>query len=157
MHTIYDVVETSVKQSALCNSKTLRVKLTVTPLISSCNKKSKSFQDFYKFLFGIWLKTYWSGGTLNLLLERDMGILQSKQEHLEENHPVHIRSARYLKCELKPKEYPLNAYFKPFGFGFISHMVQLGGTAGTIPTSQPWQQELTCFADFSQHLMYHVW
>ncbi|GAA6110710.1 naked cuticle-like protein 3 isoform X2 [Tachysurus ichikawai] len=62
MHTIYEVVEASVKQSALCNSKTLRVKLTVTPLIPSFNRK-----------------------------ERDIGLPQSKQEQLEENHPIHIR------------------------------------------------------------------
>ncbi|KAK2836525.1 hypothetical protein Q7C36_014394 [Tachysurus vachellii] len=62
MHTIYEVVEASVKQSALCNSKTLRVKLTVTPLIPSFNRK-----------------------------ERDIGLPQSKQEQLEENHPIYIR------------------------------------------------------------------
>ncbi|KAI5621502.1 naked cuticle-like protein 3 [Silurus asotus] len=38
MHTIYEVVEASVKQSALCDSKTLRVKLTVTPSISSSKR-----------------------------------------------------------------------------------------------------------------------
>ncbi|XP_060798937.1 naked cuticle-like protein 3 [Neoarius graeffei] len=62
MHTIYEVVEASVKQSALCDSKTLRVKLTVTPLISSSNRR-----------------------------ELDIGLPQNKQDHLDENHPIHIR------------------------------------------------------------------
>ncbi|KAK3511659.1 hypothetical protein QTP70_014572, partial [Hemibagrus guttatus] len=69
MHTICEVVEASVKQSALSDSKTLRVKLTVTPLITSFNRK---------------------GETL-IPLERDIGFPQSKQEQLEENHPIHIR------------------------------------------------------------------
>ncbi|XP_026785293.3 naked cuticle-like protein 3 isoform X1 [Pangasianodon hypophthalmus] len=62
MHTIYEVVEASVKQSALCDSKTLRVKLSVTPLISSNNRR-----------------------------ERDIGLPPNKQDHLEENHQIHIR------------------------------------------------------------------
>ncbi|XP_017309470.1 naked cuticle-like protein 3 isoform X3 [Ictalurus punctatus] len=68
MHTIYEVVEASVKQTALCDSKTLRVKLTVTPLISSSNRR-----------------------------ERDISLPQNVQDHLEEHHPIHIRSAHYLK------------------------------------------------------------
>ncbi|XP_017309468.1 naked cuticle-like protein 3 isoform X1 [Ictalurus punctatus] len=62
MHTIYEVVEASVKQTALCDSKTLRVKLTVTPLISSSNRR-----------------------------ERDISLPQNVQDHLEEHHPIHIR------------------------------------------------------------------
>ncbi|KAF7691170.1 naked cuticle-like protein 3 isoform X1 [Silurus meridionalis] len=62
MHTIYEVVEASVKQSALCDSKTLRVKLTVTPSISSSRR------------------------------ERDVGLPQNKQDHLEENHMIRGQS-----------------------------------------------------------------
>ncbi|XP_053348731.1 naked cuticle-like protein 3 isoform X1 [Clarias gariepinus] len=62
MHTIYEVVEASVRQSALCDSKTLRVKLSVTPLISSSNRR-----------------------------EQDIGLPQNKQDHMEENHPIHFR------------------------------------------------------------------
>ncbi|KAG9279874.1 hypothetical protein AMEX_G5435 [Astyanax mexicanus] len=61
MHTIYEVVEASVKQSALSNSKTLRVKLTVTPSSSGSRK------------------------------DRDVGLSLNKREQLEETHPSHIR------------------------------------------------------------------
>ncbi|KAK1804734.1 hypothetical protein P4O66_003586 [Electrophorus voltai] len=44
MHTICEVVDASVKQSALSNSKTLRIKLTVTPSVSS-NKRKGAFLD----------------------------------------------------------------------------------------------------------------
>ncbi|KAL7829632.1 hypothetical protein AOLI_G00305170 [Acnodon oligacanthus] len=62
MHTIYEVVEASVKQSALSNSKTLRVKLTVTPC-SSANRRA----------------------------DRDTGVSLNKREQLEENQPTHSR------------------------------------------------------------------
>uniref|UniRef100_A0A3B4EJU4 Protein naked cuticle homolog n=1 Tax=Pygocentrus nattereri TaxID=42514 RepID=A0A3B4EJU4_PYGNA len=62
MHTIYEVVEASVKQSALSNSKTLRVKLTVTPC-SSGNRRA----------------------------DRDTGVYLNKREQLEENRPTHSR------------------------------------------------------------------
>ncbi|XP_072530977.1 protein naked cuticle homolog 2 [Salminus brasiliensis] len=61
MHTIYEVVEASVKQSALSNSKTLRVKLTVTPS-SSGNRR-----------------------------DRDAGLFLNKREQMEETHSPHIR------------------------------------------------------------------
>lgn len=61
MHTIYEVVEASVKQSALSNSKTLRVKLTVTPSASGSRR------------------------------DRDGGLSVNKREQLEESHPSHIR------------------------------------------------------------------
>ncbi|KAI4871819.1 hypothetical protein NFI96_016374 [Prochilodus magdalenae] len=61
MHTIYEVVEASVKQSALSNSKTLRLKLTVTPSSSGSRK------------------------------DRDTGLSLNKREQLEENQPTHGR------------------------------------------------------------------
>ncbi|XP_066531404.1 naked cuticle-like protein 3 [Hoplias malabaricus] len=61
MHTICEVVEASVKNSALSNGKTLRVKLTVTPS-TSCNRR-----------------------------DRDLRHSLKKREQLEENHPSHLR------------------------------------------------------------------
>ncbi|XP_076865122.1 protein naked cuticle homolog 2 isoform X2 [Brachyhypopomus gauderio] len=61
MHTICEVVDASVKQSELSNSKTLRVKLSVTPSVSS-NKR-----------------------------DRDTGSSVNRRDHPEESHPCHIR------------------------------------------------------------------
>lgn len=55
MHTICEVVEASVKQSALCNSKTLRIKLTVTPLTSSNNRRGESFLLYIEKRFFIFI------------------------------------------------------------------------------------------------------
>ncbi|XP_026867481.2 naked cuticle-like protein 3 isoform X2 [Electrophorus electricus] len=61
MHTICEVVDASVKQSALSNSKTLRIKLTVTPSVSS-NKRN-----------------------------RDTGPSLNRRDHLEESRPSYTR------------------------------------------------------------------
>lgn len=53
MHTIYEVVEASVKQSAPSDNKTLRIKLTVTPLTSCRNRRGRFFLMFIKNIFFI--------------------------------------------------------------------------------------------------------
>lgn len=60
----------------------------------------------------MWLNKVLIRYNFNPLLELDIGLPQNKQDHLDENHPMHIRSAHYLKCEFQLEEYVLKDFLK---------------------------------------------